>query len=152
MSILEQMRPPAKPARADVLAEMIELTTQRVSMADTEELARLGAHEYDEEIVVPEPGSAGETFLREVARGYTRWIAREARFPDGDEDEQEAVTPWLGEASGTEVARAYVDLGLHYSPHSASATGAQVEDFRAVLAEVAVQVIATLTAEYGPNS
>lgn len=148
---LEAMLPPKRQTPSDVLAEMIELAAQRVSMLDAEELARAGAHEYDEEIVVPPPGSAGERFLREVARAFVRWTGRENRFPASGADEREVVAVLVGELAGGEVAHAYVDLGLYYSAHAAVAGGAEVEHLRAVLTEVAERIVVTLAGDYGPG-
>jgi hypothetical protein len=150
MTILDQMKAPTKPrdARMD---QLIETTGQRLAMADTAELARCSAHEYDDEAVVPAAGSAGEQFLRSGARAFTRWISGEGRFPRTDAETRECATGWhREEAVGSQVAQAFVDLGLFYSQHVDVARGATVEHFKRVLDEVAETIAFTLLEEYGP--
>jgi hypothetical protein len=149
MTILEEMLPPPAP-RNEALEALIELTCQRVSMLDTAELARRAAHEYDEETVVPPPGSAGEGFLQAVTHAFVRFLAREHRFP-GHDEEAEVAAGVPAELPGSQVAQAFVDLGLYYSDHRAAARGADVADFRRVLSAVADELIFALSAEYAPN-
>lgn len=152
MTILDQMLPPAKP-RNEELERLIEVTGQRVTMADIADLARMAAHENDEEVVVPVPGSAGEAFLREAARSFVRWISQEGRFPSDDEVDEVAGGPttWHREtASGSQVSQAYTDLGLYYSAHVGVAGGADVAELRKVLDAAAGELIFTLTTEYAP--
>jgi hypothetical protein len=151
MTILEGMLPPPKP-RNEALERLIELTGQRVTMAETADLARLAAHEYDEEVMVPEAGSAGERFLRDVARVFVCWINQEGRFPVGDEAEAAADdVDWHREqATGSQVVAAFVDLGLYYSAHADVARGATIADFQLVLDAVAEELIFTLAQEYAP--
>jgi hypothetical protein len=133
------------------LSKLIEITGQRVSTLDAGELARLAAHEYDEEAVAPAEGSPGAVFLHETARTFNRWLAQENRFPGaGEIDEVAGEVRWHREAKGSQVAQAYVDLGLFYSAHADQARGATVTDFQRVLDAVAGQLIFALTEEYGP--
>lgn len=141
----------------EAMTELIEITGQRMLLLDLEELAQRAAHENDEEAVVPLPGSAGERFLRQVTRGFARWIAREGRFP-AEHEVAELASLWHREAdpgnpfTGGVVAQAFVDLGLHYSFHATSATNATIEGFNVVLDSVAEQLIFTLLEDYGPKA
>lgn len=148
MTILDELLPPRDetPSKLD---ELIEVAGRRISMLDLAELARLGAHEYDEEAAVPPVGSAGARFLTAVVRDYTRWLSREGRFP-ADREAAEVSRDWLMDEPVSQVAQAYVDLALFFSHHADVARGAQDQDFRRVLGEVAEQLIITLTSEYGP--
>lgn len=147
MTILDEMLPPEQGRTP--MDELISVTGQRVSMLDAAELARLGAHEYDEEAAVPPAGSPGAEFLAAVAAGYIRWLNREGRFP-ADGQAGEVGRDWLMEQTVSRVAQAYVDLALFFSHHADVARGAQDQDFRRVLGEVAEQMVVTLTSEYGP--
>lgn len=149
MTILDSMLPPPT-ARDDKLDELIEVTSQRVSMMTSCALAQAGAHEYDEEIVSPPQRGAGATFLHEAAQAFVRWINREGRFPQPYECAEVASVWHREQASGTQAAIAFVELGLFYSQHADVARGARVEDFRRVLDEVAEQIVVTLTEDYGP--
>ena len=148
MTILDEMLPPPA-ARNEKLEKLIELTCQRVSMLETAELARLAAHENDEDAVVPPPGSAGEAFLRSAAGAFLRFLRQEHRFLQGDE-EDEVVAGLAAELSGSQAAQAFVDLGLYYSEHRSVAWGAEVADFQRVLDAAAAELIFTLSAEYAP--
>lgn len=149
MTVLDDMLPPPVDAARSNLNQLIEVASQRISMLDVAELARLGAHEYDEDAAVPPPGSPGAQFLTAVARDYIRWLNREGRFPAEDEA-GEVVTRWHREAPGGDLAYAYADLGLVYSYHRDAAGGAGIADFQQVLDQVAERAIITLTSEYGP--
>jgi hypothetical protein len=151
VTILDDLRPPPKP-RNEKLEQLITVTCQRVSMLDLAELARAGAHEYDEDAIVPGAGSAGKRFLRAAANTFTRWLNREGRFPAGDEIAEVAgQVQWhRGEVRGSLVAQAYVDLGLFYSYHANVARGAALDDLQRVLDAVADQMIFTLSEDYGP--
>lgn len=150
MTILDGMLPPPRP-RNEKLERLIEITGQQVTMLSTAELTARAAHEYDEEAVEPPAGSAGEKFLRDAARAFVRWINREGRFPEGDEvSEAAAGVVWHGEAIGSQIAQAYVDLGLYYSHHADVARGAGVQDLQRVLDEMADRLIFTLAEEYAP--
>lgn len=149
MTILEGMLPPPK-ARNEELERLIEVASQRIGMLSTEELARLGVHEYDDDMVVPAEGSAGRVLLFAAARSFVRWINAEGRFPQENELPEVATNWHREEATGSQVAQAYVDLGLFYSQHAAAATGAGLEDFRKILDAVAEQVVFTLLEDYGP--
>jgi hypothetical protein len=150
MTILDGMLPPPK-ARNDALERLIEMTCQRVHLLDNDELARLAAHEHDEEVVAPEPGSAGAAFLRDTARVFTGWLSREGRFPDSDEaDAIAGELVWQSEQPGSRVAQAFVDLGLYYSQHADVARGATRFDLERVLAQAASTLIFTLVEEYAP--
>lgn len=148
MTILDELLPPHAEAPS-ALDELIQVTEQRISMLDVAELARLGAHEYDEEAGVPPAGSPGADFLTAVARDYTHWLNREGRFP-ADREAAEVGRGWLMEQTVSRVAQAYVDLAMFFSHHADVARGAQDQDFRRVLGEVAEQLVVTLTSEYGP--
>lgn len=148
MTILDGLLPPRDESRTK-LDELIEVAGQRISMLDIAELARLGAHEYDEEAAVPPVGSSGARFLTSVVRDYTRWLNREGRFPD-DREAGEVSRDWLMDEPVSHVAQAYVDLAMFFSYHADVARGAQDQDFRRVLTEVAQKLVITLTSEYGP--
>lgn len=150
MTILDGMLPPPKLRNKD-LERLIEVTRQRVGMLDIEDLARAAAHEYDEEVAAPAPGSPGERFLRATATEFSRWLGREGRFPADDEvDEIATEVVWHRETVGSVVAQAFVDLGLFYSRHADAARGATIADFQRVLDSVASQLIFTLTEEHAP--
>ncbi len=138
----------------NALADLIEMTEQRISMLDAGELARLAGHEYDEEVIVPPAGSAGAAFLAAVAGTFTHWIVREKRFPTFGEIDTEVVASevtWQREQPGTWVAQAYVDLGLFYSYHRHVALGAEIADFQRVLDQVASELIVTLAENFQPK-
>lgn len=155
MTILDAIQAPRKP-RDEALTDLIDRTGQSVTMLTLDELASKAAHEYDEEVVVPVPGSAGERFLRDVAATFVRWISREERFPGIEDVTEVAGLAWHRDQAAAEpvsafaVAQAYVDLGLFYSHHCDVARGAGVEDFKRVLDEAAEALIFTLAEEYGP--
>jgi hypothetical protein len=113
------------------------------------ELARLAAHEYDEECVTPEPDSAGAQFLESARDVFVAAGRLRGRFPDPETD-PEATTNWWGEVSGTMVAQAFVDLGLYYSHHADAASGATVYQLQRVLISASEHFAATLWSEYGP--
>jgi len=138
--------------RHDGSTELIEVAGQRIGMLPVEELARLAAHEYDDEAAVPLACSFGEQFLRAVAQDFTRFLTREGRFPtDPEIDELAGQATWhRRQATGSQVAQAFVDLGLFYSAHRSAAFGAGADDLRHVLDSAAGQLIFTLRQEYGP--
>jgi hypothetical protein len=148
MTILDGLLPPGdeSPSKLD---ELIEVSGRRISMLDLAELASLGAHEYDEEAAVPPVGSSGARFLTSVVRDYTGWLHRERRFP-AVQEAGEVSRDWLMDEPVSQVAQAYVDLAMFFSHHADVARGAQDQDFRRVLREVAEQLVVTLTSEYGP--
>jgi hypothetical protein len=155
MTVLDGMLPPPKP-RNEALERLIEVTCQRVSMLDPADLARLAAHEYDEydeEVAVPPPGSAGEKFLQDVARAFIGWLTREGRFPNREEMDDDVIASeviWQQEQAGSVVAQVFVDLALHYSYHANVAQGADVQQLRMVLFQAASTLIFTLSEEYAP--
>src|SRR5687768_8760665 len=113
-----------------------------IGRLDLTELARLGAHESDDEAVVPRAGTDGAAFLEDARDAYIAWVRREGRFPDDPED---AVGGWaLTRAMPSQQAQAFVDLGLYYSHHSDFCSGAKVYQLRAALDSMAEQIAASL--------
>lgn len=120
----------------------------RIERLDLATLARLAAHEYDDEAVVPAPGSPGAAFLQDARDTFAAWVRREGRFP---QDPDDAAGTWAhGEATPVQQAQAFVDLGLFFSHHAAHAMNASIAGLRQVLDLAAEQLAFTLSEEYGP--
>lgn len=132
----------ATEARDQLLAIIEKLSLER--------LAQLAAHEYDDEAAVPEFRTAGQTFLFACRDAFVAWVRREGRWPAPAEADSAATTWHRTEATGSQVAEAYVSLALYYSAHAADAPGADISGLTAVLDRVADTVAFNLTMEYGP--
>lgn len=130
----------------EAVSRMLELVRQ----ADLVTLARFGAHEYDEDAVVPAAGSAGAAALHSARDVFADWVQAQGRFPTEDEVEDEVVTRWSLDAAGSEVARAFVDLGLYYSHHAGQVASTVLETMRAAVSACLWEVAFTLAKEYGP--
>lgn len=117
---------------------------------DLTTLAGLAAHEYDDEAAVPEFRTAGQTFLFAGRDAFIAWVRQQARFPDPAEADFAATTWHRTQATGSQVADAFVSLALYYSAHAADAPGADVAGLTAVLDRVAGTMAFNLTMEYGP--
>ncbi len=134
----------AKDARGALLAIISNLTLA--------ELAQAAAHEYDDEAAVPAPNSLGETFLLDARDRYVDWVQREGRFPDLQQIEQEeAGATWHHqEATPSQRAQAFVDLGMYFSGHAATASSADIAGLTSVLDAAADRFAEVLTETYGP--
>lgn len=123
-----------------------------IHLISLEDLARLCRHEYDDEVIVPEPGSRGAGFLEDARSAYVERARAEGRFAwlGSEGDIAWFMTQWHRNEAGSQVAQAFVDLGLFYSNHADVAGGARVQDLVKVLDAVAEQFVVALTEEYGP--
>jgi hypothetical protein len=126
------------------LDEMLQI----IERLDLQTLARLAAHEYDDNAVVPAGGSSGAGFLQACRDDFVRWVRQNGRFPG---DPASAATTWHDdEALGSMVVYAYADCAFFYSAHLDAAGGASVNELRKVLDSAAEQFAHALAEEYGP--
>lgn len=132
----------AAQARDEILA--------RISQLDLENLARLAAHEYDDEAVVPPAGSPGAVFLEDGRDRFIDWVRREQRWPGPAEADDAGATWHHAEALATQRAQAFVDLGLFFSHHATVASDASIAGVNQVLDSAAGTLAFNLTMEYGP--
>lgn len=137
-----------KKKRADALREEMLAIIEQLPL---ERLAELAKHEYDEEFAVPPFRSAGQTFLFAGRDALVAWVRREGRFPSSAEADRAATNWHREEATGSQVADAYVGLALFYSAHAANAPGADISGLQAVLDNVAYTLAYNLSWEYGPQ-
>jgi hypothetical protein len=117
------------------------------------ELAKLMAHEYDDDVAVPGLDSYGAAFLFDARDRYVEWVRREGRFPDPAEHEElDATAGWHHQDSTpSQRAQAFVDLGLYLSHHANSASDATMAGLHKVLDAVAEAIAVALTKNYGPT-
>lgn len=137
-----------KKARADDLREQMLGVIDELTV---DQLAELAKHEYDDEAAVPDFRTYGQTFLFAGRDAFVSWVRREGRFPAPAEADF-AATRWHREqATGSQVAEAFVSLQLYYSAHAMSTPGADIVGLRVVLDAVAGTLAYNLSWEYGPQ-
>lgn len=137
-----------KQAKAAALREEMLGIIAGISLED---LARHAAHEYDEEAAVPEFRTAGQSFLFAGRDALIAWVRREGRFPEPSEADSAGTTWHRTEATGSQVAEAYVSMALYYSAHAADAPGADISGLQVILDRVAGTLAYNLSWEYGPS-
>ncbi len=146
MSYIDDL--PTTTQRATALREEMLKVIEDLSI---EQLAKLAAHEYDDEATIPGFRTNGQTFLVEARNAFIAWVRREGRFPAPGEADWAATTWQRDVATGSQIADAFVSLALYYSAHAGDVPGADIAGLTAVLDRVAGTIAFNLTMEYGPT-